>query len=104
MKQLLLIIPVLLGTSTFHARAETSDDCLAIASAFKQTYFGFPDFDPKTVEQLVSWKASCASGPPQGKGNVVALCQAKMADGGFVFFWTKAAVEAESSGYELCDF
>lgn len=87
-----------------HAYAESGIDCLEMAHGFEQHYFGFPEFDDDTVEQLVTWRASCAAAPPEGKGNVIALCHARLADGGYVFYWRKAAVEAESSGYEICDY
>jgi hypothetical protein len=78
--------------------------CRDMAQAFKHIYFGFPDLKEETIEQIVSWKASCAKGPPQGRGNVVALCLAEIQGDGHVFYWTKAAVEAETSGYEICDY
>lgn len=86
------------------AHAESGIDCLEMARSFDQHYFGFPAFEADTVERLASWRASCAAKPPEGGGNVVALCHARLGAGGYVFYWQKAAVDKESSGYEICDF
>ena len=88
------------------ARAQTIGDdgtCPKLAEGFKTVYFGFPDIKKDSIEQIASWKASCARKAPVGKENVVALCAADLTSEGSVFFWIKAGVESELSGYEICD-
>lgn len=95
---------VLLALSLSPAVAEDSDDCVEIAAGFERHFFGFPEIEQDTAERLVSWRASCAGQPPGGKGNVFALCQAQLPVGGAVFYWRKTGVNAETSGYEICDY
>jgi len=86
--------------------AQAIDDdgtCPELAQKMSKIYFGFPEIVDGSIERFASWKASCAAKAPAGRGNIVALCQGKLQGDGNVFFWIKAAVEAESSGYEICD-
>ena len=89
------------------AQAQTIDDdgtCPELAQKMSKIYFGFPEIIDGSIERFASWKASCATKAPAGQGNVVALSQGKLKGDGNVFYWIKAAVEAESSGYEICDY
>ncbi|WP_313028413.1 hypothetical protein [Brucella sp.] len=95
-----------LVASSAQAQAQAIDDdgtCPELAQKMSEIYFGFPEIVDGSIERFASWKASCAAKAPAGQGNVVALCQGKLQGEGNVFFWIKAAVEAESSGYEICD-
>lgn len=95
-----------LGFVASSALAQAIDDdgtCPKLAQDMSKIYFGFPEVVDGSIERFASWKASCAANAPAGQGNVVALCQGKLQGDGYVFFWIKAAVEAESSGYEICD-
>lgn len=86
--------------------AQAVDDdgtCPELAQKMSKIYFGFPEIVDGSIQRFASWKASCAAKAPAGRGNIVALCQGKLQGDGNVFFWIKAAVEAESSGYEICD-
>lgn len=103
MKHQLIVISLLLGSAVLDAAADDAT-CLELSQTFAQAYSGFPEIKAGTIEQIVSWKASCATKPPAGLGNVVALCLAALKGDGHVFYWTKAAIEAETSGYEICDY
>lgn len=89
------------------AVAQTIDDdgsCTELAQKMSGIYFGFPEMVNGSIERFASWKATCATKAPAGHGNIVALCQGKLNGDGHIFYWIKAAVEAESSGYEICDY
>ncbi|WP_245872431.1 hypothetical protein [Brucella pituitosa] len=101
------VVALCLSCATFSAVAQTIDDdgtCPELAQKMSKIYFGFPEIVDGSIERFASWKASCATKAPAGQGNVVALCQGKLKGDGNVFYWIKAAVEAESSGYEICDY
>ena len=97
------LLSLVLATTAGAARAENDLDCPALAQAYAKTYFAFPELKADTIERLVTWRASCAAKPPKGDGNVRALCQADLPEGGQVFYWIKTGVNAESGGYEICD-
>lgn len=91
-------------TTATSAPASESGDCREMAKSFNGHFFGFPEIVSGTEEEFASWRASCATEPPGGLGNVFALCQAELPDGGHVFYWRKTAIDAETSGYEICDY
>lgn len=84
------------------AQAGEAADCVQMAGDFADHFFGFPEVEQETIERLATWRGSCASQPPGGLGNVLALCQARSPDGSHVFYWRKTGIEAETSGYEIC--
>ncbi|MFJ1299297.1 hypothetical protein ACILG0_04975 [Pseudomonadota bacterium AL_CKDN230030165-1A_HGKHYDSX7] len=97
------LLALALATATGTVRADNDLDCPELAQAFAKTYFAFPELKTNTIERLVTWRASCAAKAPKGDGNVRALCQADLPEGGQVFYWIKTGVNAESSGYQICD-
>lgn len=97
------LLGLALASAAGAARAENELDCPELAQAFAKTYFAFPALKTDTIERLVTWRASCSAKPPKGDGNVSALCQADLPEGGQVFYWIKTGVNAESSGYQICD-
>ncbi|WP_312469219.1 MULTISPECIES: hypothetical protein [Brucella] len=101
-----LCMGLVASSAQAQAQAQAIDDdgtCPELAQKMSKIYFGFPEIVDGSIERFASWKASCAAKAPAGQGNVVAFCQGKLQGEGNVFFWIKAAVEAESSGYEICD-
>lgn len=99
-----LALSVMLPSVVRAQAIEDDGTCPKLAEHFKTIYFGFPDIKKDSIARIASWKASCASKAPVGKENVVALCTAHMTSEGSVFFWIKAGVESELSGYEICDY
>lgn len=94
---------MLAGAFASAAMAEPAHNCDELARRHAAFFPGFPDLERDTVEQLSSWRASCATEPPGGLGDVFRLCHAGLPGGGHVFYWWKTAVHAETAGYEICD-
>lgn len=86
------------------ALSSETGDCKEMAASFASHFFGFPEIDAESIERLMTWRASCATEPPGGKGNVFALCTAQLSSDGYVFYWRKTGVDAETSGYEICEY
>jgi len=97
------IVLSFLASTAIAQAIEDDGTCSELAQKMGSIYFGFPEILDGSIERFASWKASCAAKAPAGQGNIVALCQGKLKGDGYVFYWIKAAVEAESSGYEICD-
>lgn len=102
---LTLLGGLLLGSAHAEPSApEHIPDCPELAQRFSKNYIAFPDTRKAKIETLSSWKASCARAAPKGQGNVLTMCQARLPEGDYVFYWLKQSVNGESSGYELCEF
>lgn len=77
-------------------------DCELLAERMQAAYSNFPKINADTAVELVTWRASCAETPPDGPGNVDALCEVGTADGGTVFYWMKSQEGGQSSGFQMC--
>lgn len=78
------------------------ETCVSLAESLASEHSSFPAIEASSAAELVTWRASCAETPPQGPGNVVALCQAVTENNQSVFYWSKDSAEGGSSGYSLC--
>ena len=82
--------------------AIAAPSCSEIAAGFAAVYADFPAVTEGTVEDLITWRASCAETPPYGPDDVEALCEANTDTGTRVFYWLKRGADGASSGYVNC--
>lgn len=91
-----------LGFLVFASPVEAADICSDLAVRMAGAFDDFPVVRTDEIEQLVTWRASCAETTPDGPGVVEALCQAGTEGENRVFYWSKVSDQGRSVGYASC--
>ena len=83
---------------------ELANDCKMLAKDIGLADKKFPLSDIKSIDGLVTWRASRCEKRPEGKGIVTRLCEAELASGRGLFFWQMKTKEGElKQGFFVCD-
>jgi hypothetical protein len=90
--------------STANEKKDLTDSCKMLAKDLGFADKKFPLSDIKSIEGLVTWRASRCERPPRGDGIVTQLCDAELASGKGIFFWEKKmGKEKLEHGFFICN-
>jgi hypothetical protein len=83
---------------------ELANDCKRLAEDMGVADKKFPLGEIKSINGLVTWRASRCEKRPEGKGVVTRLCEADLLSGKGLFFWQMKTREGRlSQGFFVCD-
>lgn len=83
---------------------ELANDCKILARAIGLADKKIPLSEIKSINGLVTWRASRCEKRPEGKGTVTRLCEADLASGRGLFFWQMKTKEGKrKQGFFICD-